>query len=210
MTTSTTLSLGIVLMCSLTPLEAQSLRTTIALRGGIPGNKPAAAQGTLASTDHVPHRAVKGVMGSQGAYGSLDVTGVVRSSIQLRAEVAPGEGRAASGNQQASLAIPVISRNAAPEAGETEKQFRLVTLGSVANLPASHGYQLEATWRDGGTCTLKFDGLILPPNSPSIASIGLGEPYDSKTEHTLLITHHSESSSSDCSGTLVLTARPLL
>jgi len=210
MITSTTLSLGMVLMCSLTPLEAQSLKTTIALPGRIPGNKPAVAQGTLASTDHVPHRAVKGVIDTQGAFGTLHVTAVARSSIQLRAELAPGEGPAASGNQQASLAIPVVSRNAAPDAGEIENQYRLVILGSLANLPGSHGYQLEATWRDGGTCTVKFDGLILPPNSPAIASIGLGEPYDTKTEHTLLIIHHSESSSSDCSGTLVLTARPLL
>jgi hypothetical protein len=138
------------------------------------------------------------------------VTAVVQSSIQLRAEIAPGDSRVASDNQEASVAIPLVSKNAAPDAGATEEQFRLVTLGSLANLPGSHGYQLEATWRDGGTCTLQIDALILTPNSPSIISVGLGEPYDSKTEHTLLIAHHGDSSLSFCSGTLVLTARPLL
>ena len=138
------------------------------------------------------------------------MTAVVRSSIQLRAEVAPGDSHVASGNQEASVAIPVVSSNAASEAGGIEEQFRLVTLGSLANLPGSHGYQLEATWRDGGACTLKIDGLILPPNSPSIISVGLGGPYDSKTEHTLLIAHHGDNSLSLCSGTLVLAARPSL
>jgi len=204
------LSLGIVLMCSLTQLEAQSLKTTIALPSGIPGNKPAAARGTVASADHGPHRAAKGVMDPRSAFGSLQVTAVVRSSIQLTAEVEPGDSRVASGNQEASVAIPVVSRNAASGVSEIDEQFRLVTFGSLANLPGSPGYQLEATWRDDGPCTLKIDGLILPPNSPSIISVGLGEPYDSKTERTLLVAHHGDSSLSFCSGTLVLTARPLL
>jgi len=208
MVTFKSLTLVIVLMCSLTQLEAQTQKTTITLPGGIPANKPAVAGGMLASANHVPHRTAKGAMDPRSAFGSLQVTAVVRSSIQLTAEVASGKRLVASGRQEASVAIPVVSGNAASEAGESEEQFRLNTLGSLANLPGSHGYQLEATWRDGGTCTLKFDGLILPTNSPSIVSVGLGVPYDSKTEHTLLITHHSESSSPVCSGTLVLTARP--
>ena len=143
------------------------------------------------------------------------MTAVVQSSIRLRAEVAPGGSRVASGNQEASVAIPVVSRNAAPDSGEIEELFRLVTLRSLANLPGPHGYRLVATWRDGGTCTqgtctLRIDGLVLPANSPSIISVGLGETYDSKTEHTLLVAHHGDSSLSFCSGTLVLTARPLL
>jgi len=210
MITFKSLTLAIVLMGSLMPLEAQTEKTSLTPPGGIPGNKPAEAQGTLASADRVPHRAAKGVMDPQSAFGSLQVTTVVRSSIQLSAEVAAGDSRVASGNQEASVEIPVVSGNAAPDAGEIDEQFRLVILGTLANLPASHGYELEATWRDGGACTLKFDGLILPPNSPSIISVGLGEPYDSKMEHTLLITHPGENSSSVCSGILVLTARPSL
>jgi len=210
MLTSKSLTLAIILMGSLTPLEAQTQKTNIMLLSGIPGNKPAAARGTFPSAGHPPHRAATGAMDSRSAFGSLQVTAVVQSSIQLRAEVAPGDSRVASGNQEASVAIPVVSGNAAPDAGEIDEQFRLDTLGSLANLPGSHGYQLEATWRDGGACTLQIDGLILPPNSPSIISVGLGEPYDSKTEHTLLIAHQRDSSLSFCSGTLVLTARPSL
>ena len=202
------LTVAIVLMGSLTPLVAQSQKTNSALPSGIPGNKPAEAQGTLASAGLAPHRAATSAMDTRSAFGSLQVTAVVQSSIQLRAEIVPGDSRIASDNQEASVAIPLVSRNAAPDAGETVEQFRLVTLGSLANLPGSHGYQLQANWRDGGTCTLKIDGLILTPNSPSIISVGLGEPYDSKTEHTLLIAHHGDSSLSFCSGTLVLTARP--
>jgi hypothetical protein len=210
MLTFNSLTVAIVLMGSLTQLEAQTQKTNITLPSGIPGNKPAAARGTLPSAGHAPHRAAKGAMDPRSAFGSLQVTAVVRSSIQLRAEVAPGDSHVASGNQEASVAIPVVSSNAASEAGGIEEQFRLVTLGSLANLPGSHGYQLEATWRDGGACTLKIDGLILPPNSPSIISVGLGGPYDSKTEHTLLIAHHGDNSLSLCSGTLVLAARPSL
>jgi len=210
MKTSKSLTLVIVLMGSLTPLEAQTQKTNITLPSGIPGNKPAAARGTLPSAGHAPNRAAKGAMDPRSAFGSLQVTATVRSSMQLRAEVAPGDSRFASGNQEASVAIPVVSRNAAPDSGEIEEQFRLVTLGSLANLPGSHGSQLEATWRDGGACTLEIDGLILPPDSPSIISVGLGEPYGSKTEHTLLLAHHGDSSLSFCSGTLVLTARPSL
>ena len=204
------LILAIALVGSLGSLEAQTQKTNLPLPSGIPRNKPADARSTLASADRAPRRAAEGGMDPQSAVGSLHVTAVVRSSIHLRVEVAPGDSRVASGNQEASLAVPVVSRSAARDAGEIENQYRLVILGSLANLPASHGYQLEATWHDDGTCTLKFDGLVLPTNSPSIISVGLGEPYNSKTEHTLLITHHSESSSSDCSGTLVLMARPLL
>jgi len=208
MITFKSLTLVIVLMCSLTPLEAQSQKTNMALPSGTSGNKPAAAGGLLAFAEHVPHRAGKGAMDPRSAFGSLQVTAVVRSSIQLTAQVASGNSLVASGNQEASVAIPVVSRNPAPEAGKVEEQLRLVTHGSLANLPGSHGYQLEATWRDGGTCTLTFDESILPANSSWIVSVGLGEPYDTKTEHTLKITHHSESPSSVCSGTLVLTARP--
>jgi hypothetical protein len=210
MMTFKSLTLAIVLMGSLTPLEAQIQKTNIIPSSAILGNKLAAARGALASADHGPHHAAKGVIDSRSAFGSLQVTAVVRSSIQLRAEVAPGDSRVASGNQEASVAIPVVSGNAASAADGIEEQFRLVTLGSVANLPGSRGYQLEATWRDGSTCTLKFDGLILPTDSPSIVSVGLGEPYESKTEHTLLIAHHGDSSLPLCSGTLVLTARPSL
>jgi hypothetical protein len=197
-------------MGSLTPLEAQIQKTNVTPPNGIPGDKPAAARGKLPSAGHAPQRVAKDAMDSLSASGSLQVVAIVRSSIQLRAELALGDSLVASGNQEASVAIPVVSGNAAPDAGEIDEQFRLVTLGSVANLPGSHGYQLEATWRDGGTCTLKFDGLILPTDSPSIVSVGLGEPYDSKTEHTLLIAHHGDSSLPLCSGTLVLTARPSL
>jgi len=210
MKTSKSLTLLIVLVGSLTPLKAQTQITNLTLPSGIPENKPEAAQGTLASADQGPRRAARGTMDSPSAFGNLQVTAVVQSSIQLRAQIAPGESRVASDNQEASVALPVVSRNATPDAGDIEEHLRLFTLGSLANLPASHGYQLEATWRDGGTCTLRIDGLILPPNSPSIISVGLGEPYDSKTEHTLLIAHHGDSSLSFCSGTLVLTARPLL
>ena len=210
MKTFKSLTLATVLMGSLTLLKAQTQKTNITLLSGIPGSEPAAARGTLASAGHAPRRAARGTMDSLSAFGSLQVTAVVQSSIQLRAEIAPGDSRVASGNQEASMAIPVVSKNAASDAGEIEEQFRLVTLGSLANLPGSHGYQLEATWNDAGTCTLKIDGLILSPNSPSTISVGLGEPYDSKTEHTLFVAHHGDSSLSFCSGTLVLTARPSL
>ena len=209
MINSRSLTLAIFLVGSLTPLEAQTQKTKITLPSGIPGDKPAAARGTLASAGHGPRRAARGAMDPRSTFGSLQVTAVVQSSIRLRAEVAPGDSRVASGNLGASVAVPVVSRNAAPNAGEIEEEFRLTTLGSLANLPGSHGYQLEATWRDGGTCTLKIDGLVLSPNSASIISVGLGEPYDSKTDRTLLIAHHGDSSVSFCSGTLVLTARPL-
>jgi len=106
MITFKSLTLAIILMGSLIPLEAQTEKTSITLPGGIPGNKPAEAQGTLASADRVPHRAAKGVMDPQSAFGSLQVTTVVRSSIQLSAEVAPGDSRVASGNQEASIAAP--------------------------------------------------------------------------------------------------------
>lgn len=154
--------------------------------------------------------AAKVVRSGQAASGSLGVTAIVQSSIQLIARSTQGGELVAGGDQGATVAIPIVARGHDSEPEHIHEDIRLTTISRIAAFPDSRGYTLEATWLRGGDCTLKIDGIAVAPNlfTDITQSKVLGDPYATETQRRILVSAPAGNARQSCLGTLVLTARP--